>query len=270
MRSRTSRGARSDRMTSMHWRTWLRRLFEWIGRNEKTVLVAGLLLIGGVWAFNAIADEVHEGETQAFDEWVLRQLREPNDPADPIGPSLVEEAARDITALGGVTVLLIVVASVSVALLLQRRLGAMWLLLGSTIGGAILSTALKDLFDRQRPGVVPHLTDVLTASFPSGHAMLSAVVYLTLGVLLSRLVANAWARAWCLVVAMGITLLVGLSRLYLGVHYPTDVLGGWAAGMAWALACWLLARRLQRRGKVEQPARIPEPRSAGDRSLPKK
>jgi len=244
-------------MGAVDLRNGIRLFVEWIGRNEKRVLIAGLLLVGSLWAFLAIADEVHEGETQAFDEWVLRQLRAPNDPSDPIGNVLVEEAARDITALGGVTVLLLVTASVGIGLALQRRLGSMWLVLGTTLGGGILSTALKDAFGRERPSVVPHLTDVLTASFPSGHAMLSAVVYLTLGALLARMVANAWAKAWCLIVAMSITVLVGMSRVYLGVHYPTDVLGGWAAGMAWALMCWLLARRLQRRGKVEKPVQLP-------------
>jgi len=234
-------------------RTWIRRAVAWIGSNEKTVLLAGLLVVGSAWSFVALAGEVTEGETQAFDEWILRQLREPHDPADPIGPPMVEEAARDVTALGSVTVLGLIVLAVVVGLALQRRRGAALLVLVSTVGGALLSTALKALFGRQRPGVVPHLTEVLTASFPSGHAMLSAVVYLTLGVLLSRLVQSVWARAWCLLVALGLTVLVGLSRLYLGVHYPTDVLGGWAAGMAWALGCWLVARGLQRRGSVGTP-----------------
>jgi len=243
-------------MRAVNVRNGFRRVVEWIGRNEKRVLVAGLLAVGSLWAFLAIAEEVHEGETQAFDEWVLRKLREPDDPSQPIGGIWVEETARDITALGSVTVLLLVTAAVSIGLALQKKRGAMWLVIGATLGGGILSTALKDAFGRQRPTVVPHLTDVLTASFPSGHAMLSAVVYLTLGALLARMVANPWARAWCLIVAMGITVLVGISRVYLGVHYPTDVLGGWAAGMAWALGCWLLARRLQRRGKVEPPAHV--------------
>lgn len=235
---------------------WIRRAFYWVGSNEKTVLLAGLLAAAGIWTFLFVADEVVEGETQRFDERVLLALREPGDPADPVGPVWVEEAARDITALGSVTVLFLVVTSVVVALALQRRFGAMWLVLGSTLGGAALSTLLKELFGRERPGVVPHLTEVLTASFPSGHAMLSAVVYLTLGALLARLVDNLWARAWCLVSAMVFTLLVGLSRIYLGVHYPTDVVAGWAAGMAWALLCWLVASWLQRRGTVEgRPSR---------------
>lgn len=234
-------------------RAWVRRLVQWIGSNEKSVLVAGLLAVAGVWAFVALADEVGEGETHHFDVWVLEQLREAGDPADPIGPTWVEEAARDITALGSVTVLALITGAVVVGLALQRRMAAMWLVLVSTIGGALLSSGLKELFGRERPDRAFHVVEVLTASFPSGHAMLSAVVYLTLGVLLSRLVGSAWGRAWCLLTALGITVLVGLSRLYLGVHYPTDVLGGWAAGMAWATLCWFVARQLQRRGQVETP-----------------
>jgi len=231
---------------------WIARAVVRIGSNEKSVLIAGLVAAVSLWGFAAIAGEVMEGETQAFDAWVLERLREPSDPSDPIGPSVVEEAARDITALGSVSVLFLVTVAVVVGLWLQRRRAAMWLVLVSTVGGALLSTLLKVAFGRERPGVVPHLTEVLTASFPSGHAMLSAVVYLTLGVLLARLVERPWARAWCLVVALGLTLLVGLSRLYLGVHYPTDVLGGWAAGMAWALLCWTVARALQRRGRIDR------------------
>lgn len=229
----------------------MRRIGQWIGSHEKTVLLAALLVVGGLFAFLAIADEVQEGETRAFDEWVLRSLRDPSDPARPRGPWWLVEAARDVTALGGVTVLGLVLAGVVGFLLIQRRYGAMWLILASTLGGAFLTTALKELFGRERPSVVPHLVEVATASFPSGHAMLSATVYLTLGFLLARVERRFAVRAWLISVAMGITFLVGLSRVYLGVHYPTDVLGGWTAGLVWALICWLVARALQRRGRVE-------------------
>lgn len=230
---------------------WMRHIGRWIGSHEKTVLLAALLLVGGLFAFLVIADEVQEGETRAFDEWVLKALRDPADPSKPRGPWWVADAARDITALGGVTILALILASVVVFLLIQRRYGAMWLILVSTLGGAFLTTALKELFGRERPSVVPHLTEVATASFPSGHAMLSATVYLTLGFLLARMERRFVVRAWLISVAMGITFLVGVSRIYLGVHYPTDVLGGWSAGLVWALLCWLVARGLQRRGRVE-------------------
>lgn len=231
--------------------SWLQRAASWIGGHEKRVLIGALLVVAAIWAFAALAGEVREGDTRAFDEWVLKALRDPADPSRPIGPWWLEEAARDVTALGSVTVLALVIASVLGFLLIQRRTAAMWLILASTLGGALLTSELKELFGRERPSVVPHLTRVLSASFPSGHAMLSAVVYLTLGVLLARVEPRFRVRAYLISVALGVTFLVGLSRIYLGVHYPTDVLAGWTAGLAWALLCWLVARALQRRGAVE-------------------
>ena len=117
-----------------------------------------------------------------------------------------------------------------------------------------MNVTLKMLIDRPRPSVVPHLSQTLTTSFPSGHSMMSAVVYLTLGALLSRLVAKRRLKLYFLAVAVLLTLLTGMSRVLMGVHYPTDVLAGWAAGCVWASLCWLAARQLQRRGKIESAA----------------
>jgi undecaprenyl-diphosphatase len=197
---------------------------------------------------------VTEGEPRHVDTSVLRALREPGDPADPVGPRWLEEAARDVTALGGYAVLTLLVASVVGYQLMARHYHAALLVLVATLGGLLLSHLLKGLYDRPRPDLVPHLVHVSTASFPSGHAMNSAVVYLTLGALLARLVEGRWVRVYFVAVAVVLTLLVGTSRVYLGVHYPTDVVAGWAAGVGWAVACWLVARRLQRRGAVEGDA----------------
>ena len=138
-------------------------------------------------------------------------------------------------------------------LLLSRKYQALAMLLLCIGGGLLLSTLLKDIIDRPRPNVVPRLSYVATTSFPSGHSMLSAIVYLTLGTFLARLVQPLRLKLYFLFVAMMLSVLVGLSRVYLGVHYPTDVLAGWAAGLAWAVLCWLLARYLQHRGTVEKP-----------------
>src|SRR5262249_52953419 len=130
---------------------------------------------------------------------------------------------------------------------------ALALLLAAVLGGLLLSLLLKELFKRPRPSVVPHLSHVDTSSFPSGHSMLSFVVYLTLGSLLARLVQPLRLELSVVGVAVLLSFLVGLSRVYLGVHYPSDALAGWAAGLTWAVGCWLLARYLQRRGAVEKP-----------------
>ena len=128
----------------------------------------------------------------------------------------------------------------------------MFFVLIATGGGLVISSVLKDIIARDRPSIVPHLSYVSTSSFPSGHSMLAAVAYLTLGSLLARLVVERRVKIYILVVALLITGLVGVSRVYMGVHYPTDVLAGWSAGLAWASICWLVARALQHRGTVEK------------------
>jgi undecaprenyl-diphosphatase len=236
---------------------WTRWFMRWLMNREAVVLGALLAVVGGLWGFSEIAGDVIEGDTQKIDEWTVRLMRRLDDPATPIGPKWLSEAALEITALGSITVLALVTFAVMGFLLLQKKSHAMWLVLGATVSGLAASTILKTAFARDRPEVVPHLTTVHTASFPSGHAMLSAVVYLTLGVLLARVERGWRVRAYVLGVALGLTFLVGVSRVYLGVHYPTDVLAGWTAGLCWAIVCWLVARWLQKRGSVEPPG--PEP-----------
>lgn len=223
----------------------------WLGARTSAVLIAALLIVLAIWAFIAIADAVKEGHTQRFDDWAIRSLRKPNDPAETIGPSWMQEAARDVTALGGVVVLTLVTCAVAGYLWLRERYHALWLVLIATVGGQLLSTALKHLFHRPRPQLVAHLSRVYTTSFPSGHSMLSAVVYLTLGTLLASFVDERRLKFYFVSVAMFLTLIVGISRVFMGVHYPTDVLAGWSAGLAWALLCWLVSIRLQRQGAVE-------------------
>lgn len=233
-------------------RVRLRRAAVSLGeRLEAGTVLLLLLAAGSLWAFAEIADEVLEGDSAAVDRVLLLLLRTPGDPADPIGPPWLEEIGRDVTALGGIAVLTLLTLTVATFLVLRRLRHAAWLLLAATSSGVLVSVLLKDAFARARPDLVPHGVHVASASFPSGHSMMAAIVYLTLGALLARVEPDRRIKAFLLAVAILLALLVGISRVYLGVHWPTDVLAGWTIGAAWALLCWLIARRLQQSGQVE-------------------
>ncbi len=211
-----------------------------------------LLILGfGLFAFIGIADEVLEGDTLRLDRWLLLALRTPGDPGDPLGPAWMEEMFRDFTALGGIGVLSLLTLSSVGYLWLQGLRRVAVFLLSAILGGLLLSLALKSGFDRPRPDLVSHGSMIYTSSFPSGHSMLSAVVYLTGGALLAMVHAARRVRIYLIGCSVLATLLVGVSRVYLGVHWPSDVLAGWAAGAAWAATCWLAAQWLQQGGRLE-------------------
>jgi undecaprenyl-diphosphatase len=174
-------------------------------------------------------------------------MRDPLDRADPLGPRWVEEMGRDFTALGGVAVLTLFVVAAAGYLWLARRPRALAFLLASVPSGWALSLLLKQGFARPRPDLVPHGSYVYTASFPSGHAMMSAVTYLTLGALLARVMPHRRMKLFVIACALVLTGLAGVSRVYLGVHWPTDVVAGWAVGGSWAVFCWLVADWIARR-----------------------
>jgi len=227
----------------------------WLVRQEASVLVAVLIVVLALFGFVKIVEELGAGELGDFDEWLLNLLRVSGQPHIPIGPAWVMEAAHDITALGGRSILLAVTLFGLGYLALERKYGAAVLVTVAVGGGGLLSTVMKQLFARDRPDVVPHLVAVTSSSFPSGHSMLAAILYLTLGALLARFAARRRTKVYVLTVALLATFLIGSSRVYLGVHYPTDVLAGWCAGLVWALICWLVARYLQDSGAVEKSGR---------------
>jgi undecaprenyl-diphosphatase len=238
----------------VHRYGFVRQIFRgltWLGLHELSVLLSVAALSAGIWVFVELADEIAEHETVGVDEALLLALRNPADHSDPIGPGWLEEMGRDLTALGSMGVLTLITGAALGYLLLAGRNRTTLFTLIAVSGGMLLSTVLKMGFDRARPDLVPHGSIVYTASFPSGHSMMAAVTYLTLAAILTRVHAEPLLKAYLLIVAALITLLVGLSRVYLGVHWPTDVLAGWAAGAAWASFCWLVARWLQRRQVVE-------------------
>jgi len=244
----------SSETSSQNQSAWLVRLIGTMGDawREWPILLIMLLVAGAIWGFIELADEVSEGSTAAIDRQLLLLLRNAQDPDLPAGPLWFQEMMRDFTGLGGTAVLTLITLSATGFLLLEGKRHAALLLVVAVFGGMLLSQLLKAGFDRPRPMLTPHGSYVVSASFPSGHSMLSAVVYLTIGALIARLRPNPRVRVYVLVLSALVTIIVGISRVYLGVHWPTDVLAGWAVGAAWALLCWLVALFLQRRGSVER------------------
>lgn len=235
------------------WRRALR-----IARTEIAALSALLIIALGVMTFIEVADDMTEADGQMFDQAVLHWLQPVA--GQPRGPWWVQEAAADLTSLGGISVLtLFAVIAFSFLLIQRKRLSALLLVVG-LIGGVALSEGLKALFERERPPVAYQAVETLNASFPSGHALLSTVFYLTLGVMLTRAFPSKRLKAFVLGAAILIALLIGLTRVYLGAHWATDVLAGWCAGAAWAMALWLVAYAVERRQVVHHaPLQDDEP-----------
>lgn len=210
-----------------------------------------LIVVLTLWGFVKISEAVLADEWREFDEAVLLSLRESHDPGDPIGPHWVEEGVRDITALGSVVILsMLTLATAGYLLLCRQGASAIYTILA--VGGAGLMTELlKRGFGRPRPDLVAHGMETFSLSFPSGHTMVAAATYLTLGAMLARSLSSRSLRIYVVALAGILSMLVGCSRVYLGVHWPTDVLAGWALGIGWASAIWLLARWLERHGTIE-------------------
>ncbi len=215
--------------------------------REFGIIITCLVVIGGLWFFVEITDSVTDNETRSFDEYVLTSFREAGDLSEPVGPAWGEEVARDITSLGSKTLLILIVLSVSGFLFLKGHKRQGWLILGVSLMGLLLTLGLKSLFMRERPDVVVHLSSAATKSYPSGHTMMSAVIYLSLAAMLAYIQQSRRVKTFILSIGLLITFLVGVSRVYLGVHYPTDVLAGWAIGLAWAAFCWIIFRYINHR-----------------------
>ncbi len=223
-------------------------LLRWIVNLDVAVLVGACVVVVSSYVLVKTIDEVVEGETDWFDHRVMEWAASLH-----LRPA-VTDAVRDVTALGGVTVLTLMTTAVATYLLVRRRWQAAMLLLINAVGAVIASGLMKHYFERDRPHFAEHGAYTYTSSFPSGHSMLSTTMYLTLAVLLARLEKSRWLRVYFVCAALLLAFLVGVSRVLLGVHWPTDVLAGWSAGVLWATIGWFVVRYLQRRGAVERSA----------------
>lgn len=210
-------------------------------RSRPLLIVVIILCIAGFLALSQLASEIIEGEGRTLDTQILLLMRDPEDSTNPLGPDWFEELMRDVTGLGSVGILTFITLAAALYLFLVNKRSLMLYLVTAVGSGAIFSSLMKMGFDRSRPELVPHDTLVYSASFPSGHALLAAIVYLTLGALLAAIQPRFGLKIYILALAIIVTLLVGISRVYLGVHWPSDVLAGWLGGSAWAFMCWIVA-----------------------------
>ena len=215
--------------------------------SEISFLFVLLGMVISLFLFIELAESVGEGQTHSVDNNILMMFRDNGNPSKPIGPERLQYVVRDITALGSSTLLTLITLFVVIYLWLRKEKASIFYVLSAAIGGGVLVQILKVMFARPRPELVSHLASEITMSFPSGHSAMSAVVYLSLAVLLSRIEKSRKTRLFFISSAIIISFLVGLSRLYLGVHYPTDVLAGWMIGLFWALLCWFTASIIEKR-----------------------
>ena len=227
-------------------------------RREFKLLITILVIVAALWIFLVLADAVRGGAVQQFDDAILLAFRQPEHSDIPRGPAWLADVMRDITSLGGAPVITLFTLSVAGYLALRRKYQPLLLLSIASVGGALLDLGLKTVVGRGRPDIVPHLMTADSMSFPSGHSLMSMVVYLVLAVLLTPQLPDRRARVYVIAVALLFTLIIGVSRVYLGVHYPSDVLGGWSMGLAWATLCWLVTWYLERRRRARMSVPVAE------------
>ena len=214
-----------------------------VDRRRRGVLLTALGVVLALAAFAGLASEVLEGDVFAMDRVIIAVFRAPGHPDLMIGPPWVQEAARDITALGGFTVLTLVSLVTTLLLVLHRRRAQALVFAATVILAQLVTELLKAFIARPRPELSLHHDWVYASSFPSGHALMTPVVYLTLAAVIAHGERSRSLRDTVTLCAGGLIVAVGVSRVYLGVHWPTDVLAGWALGIAIALAASVAVER---------------------------
>ncbi len=214
-----------------------------VGFTELRILLALFIIVAGSWLFIQLAGNVNKGTSDNFDRMIIELIEKGN---TIVNQQMLSMAMEDVTALGSGTVIFLLTIALAGYYFFHKDYIAFWLIVIAVAGGTLLSFALKEIFARERPSQIISLISVDSYSFPSGHSMMSAVIYLSLAALIARIQPTRRIKIYVLSLAVILTLLIGISRIYLGVHYPTDVLAGWSIGLVWALICWIAAEFVTR------------------------
>ena len=221
-------------------------LKRWLARLkglEAQALLIWFALASALWIFFTLGSEIGEGDTSAFDRQLITLLRTSGNSGEPIGPAWFKDSMRDVTALGGFTFLTLMTIVVVLALLFHRKRREAIILTATAVSAQISIEILKFLYDRPRPALLIPQIRAFTKSFPSGHTAESTAIFLTVATVIASLETKHHTKILAYTVATFAILAVGFSRVYLGMHWPTDVLGGWVLGTAWAAAAWTILRR---------------------------
>lgn len=226
------------------------------GAGRFVPMGAALLFLAMLWMFIQLADDAPEGDYLVLENRIMQSMRVDG---APIGGPAAVSAMRDVTALGGAVVIVAMTVLILGHQCISKRYRIALLIAAATAGGQALNATLKHVFARERPEATLHLVEVRSPSFPSGHSMAASIFYLTIGALLARTAKRRLEKSYIMGAAVLVTVAVGFSRVYLGVHYPTDVLAGWCAGGAWAILCWFFVDWLARRGSLREESVPAEP-----------
>lgn len=215
-------------------------------RREAAFFSLLALCLASWIVFLKFCSEVMEGESHDIDQSIIFFIRDYTVPEHLLGKPWFAEMMRDISGLGGIAVLTLLTLAVMAYLILRRNGGQALYVLVAVVTGSMFSNLLKVGFDRPRPDIIPHGSHTMLPSFPSGHSLISAITYLTLGAMVAAAHRGRWMRIYLMAVPVILTLMIGISRIYLGVHWPSDVLAGWLGGAAWASMVWILYRHANR------------------------
>jgi undecaprenyl-diphosphatase len=205
-----------------------------------------IILLTGIILFCLISFAVVSGRSAHIDNSILLLLRNTGNASIPVGPGWFLDFMQDISSLGSVTAVILITVLISGLLIIKKEYITLNSLLTTIIGGGLIELLMKEIFSRPRPQIIPHLVTVYSFSFPSGHSAISTIVYLALAFLIFKFEIKRSIKLYFLISAVFLILLIGFSRVYLGVHYPTDVLGGWTLGLTWISSRLLFSNKFKR------------------------
>lgn len=206
---------------------------------EARTLIVIMAIAAALLAFLRLGDGVRAGRTLDIDRRIILALRDPAHPGQPRGSFWTRDILHDLTALGGVGVLTLTVVVATIFLWVNGRRRHAAVLLGTVGAATVVGELIRSSYHRARPDLLAYGDYFSESSFPSGHSNIATVVWMTLALIVASLERSRVGKVTAFAAGGFISLTAGAARVYFGVHWPSDVLGGWILGSSWALAAWI-------------------------------